>query len=246
MPYTPHIAAMPLEIPGWIDKLHHFDQQLTLAVNGSDSIFWDNIAYCVTNTFAWSLVILTLVIIFFRNNDLRTTLLILLTIGLMILVADQLCSGLVKPLVARWRPTQDPDIMYQVDIINGYRGGRYGFFSGHACNTMCMAVFLSRLFRFRPITITLIIWSITTTITRIYLGVHYLGDITVGFIMGTIIGGLFYYIYNKVSVRLHAPRRMSSEYTATGYEKRDMYSLLAIIFFNYILVLIVAMSLGIR
>ena len=67
MPYTPPIAAIPLEIPGWIDKLHHIDQQLTLAVNGSDSIFWDNIAYCVTNTFAWSLVILTLVIIFFRN-----------------------------------------------------------------------------------------------------------------------------------------------------------------------------------
>lgn len=246
MTYTPIAIAAPLVLPQWIERLHHIDQQLTLAVNGSESIFWDNIAVCVTNTFAWSLVILTLIIVFVRNNDLRGTLLILLTIGLMILFADQICSGIVKPLVARWRPAQDPDIMYQVDIINGYRGGRYGFFSGHACNTMCMAVFLSRLFRFRPLTITLIIWSVTTTLTRIYLGVHYLGDITVGFIMGIIIGLLFYYIYNKVSARLHTRRRMSSEYTPTGYQKSDMYTLLAVIFFNYVAVVIVAMSLGIR
>ena len=239
-------AQAASELPEWIDRLHHFDQQLTLAVNGSESVFWDNIAICVTNTFAWTLVIAMLLVVFFRNNDHRGALLILLSIGLMIFVADRLCSGLVKPLVARWRPTQDPEIMYMVDVLNGYRGGRFGFFSGHACNTMCMAVFLSRLFRFRPVTITLILWSLTTTFTRIYLGVHYLGDITVGFIMGIIIGLLFYYIYNKVSMRLHTPRRMSSEYTTTGYQKRDMYSLLAVIFFNYAAVVIFAMMLGIR
>ncbi len=239
-------AQATSELSEWIDRLHHFDQQLTLTVNGSESVFWDNIAICVTNTFAWTLVIAMLLVVFFRNNDHRGALLILLSIGLMIFVADRLCSGLVKPLVARWRPTQDPEIMYMVDVLNGYRGGRFGFFSGHACNTMCMAVFLSRLFRFRPVTITLILWSLTTTFTRIYLGVHYLGDITVGFIMGIIIGLLFYYIYNKVSLRLHTPRRMSSEYTTTGYQKRDMYSLLAVIFFNYAAVVIFAMILGIR
>lgn len=239
-------AQATSELPEWIDRLHHFDQQLTLTVNGSESVFWDNIAICVTNTFAWTLVIAMLLVVFFRNNDHRGALLILLSIGLMIFVADRLCSGLVKPLVARWRPTQDPEIMYMVDVLNGYRGGRFGFFSGHACNTMCMAVFLSRLFRFRPVTITLILWSLSTTFTRIYLGVHYLGDITVGFIMGIIIGLVFYYIYNKVSLRLHTPRRMSSEYTTTGYQKRDMYSLLAVIFFNYAAVVIFAMILGIR
>lgn len=233
-------------LPEWIERLHHLDQQLIIAVNGSESIFWDNISLCVTNTLAWSLIIIALIAIFFRNNDLRGALLILLAIAVMMVIADQLCSGLVKPLVARWRPTQDPEIMYQIDVLNGYRGGRFGFFSGHACNTMCMAIFLSRLFRFRPITITLILWSITTTLTRIYLGVHYLGDITVGFIAGIIIGLTIYYIYNKVSLRLHTQRRLSSEYTPTGYKKTDMYSLLTLIFFNYIAVVIFAMTLGIQ
>ncbi len=234
------------DLPDWINRLNHIDQQLTLALNGSDSVFWDNIALCVTNTFAWTLVIVMLLIIFFRNNDYRGALLILLSIALMIFVADCLCSGLIKPMVARYRPTQDPEIMYMVDVLNGYRGGRFGFFSGHACNTMCMAVFLSRLFRFKPLTITLILWSLTTTYTRIYLGVHYIGDITVGFIAGILIGLLFYHIYNKISMRLRRQRRMSSDYTTTGYPKHDMYSLLAVIFFNYIAVVIYAMTLGIQ
>ena len=234
-----------LLLSGWIEDIHHLDQRLTIAVNGSDSLFWDNVNMCVTNTFSWSLVILALIIILFRNNDVRGALIVLLTIGLMIAAADLLCSGLVKPLVGRWRPAQDPEIMYMIDVVDGYRGGRFGFFSGHACNTMCMAVFLSFLFRFRPLTFTLLFWSFTTTLTRIYLGVHYLGDITVGFIVGSLLGSAFYYIYNKVATYLHAPRRLPSEYTATGYKKRDMYSLLAVIFFNYIAVLFVAMMMGV-
>ena len=95
-------------LPEWIERLHHLDQQLIIAVNGSESIFWDNISLCVTNTLAWSLIIIALIAIFFRNNDLRGALLILLAIAVMMVIADQLCSGLVKPLVARWRPTQDP------------------------------------------------------------------------------------------------------------------------------------------
>ena len=74
---------------------------ITLALNGSESLFWDNLMVCVTNTFSWSLVIVMLLYIFFHNNTLRDAFIILLTIGLMILVADRLCSGLVKPWVQR-------------------------------------------------------------------------------------------------------------------------------------------------
>ena len=68
--------------------IQQLDQTITLALNGSDSLFWDNFMICVTNTFAWSLVIVMLLIIIFRNNYVRDGLIILLTIGLMIFVAD--------------------------------------------------------------------------------------------------------------------------------------------------------------
>ena len=187
-----------------------------------------------------------LLYLFFRNNNIRDALIILLTIGLMIVVADRLCSGVVKPMVARWRPTQDPEIMYLVDVVEGYRGGRFGFFSGHACNTFCMATFLSLLFRYRAVTFTLFFWSATTTFTRLYLGVHYFGDVVVGLIMGVIIGGIFYYLYQLLMRRIGMSRLVSDQFTATGYKKIDMNMFLVVVFFNYILVLLVSMCRGIN
>lgn len=225
--------------------IQQLDQSITLALNGSDSLFWDNLMMCVTNTFSWSLIIIMLLVIFFRNNYVRDAFIILLTIGLMIFVADRLCSGLVKPMVARWRPTQDPEIMYLIDIVDGYRGGRFGFFSGHACNTFCMATFLSLLFRYKAVTFTLFFWSATTTFTRLYLGVHYFGDVTVGLIVGCLIGWGFYYLYDKVMQRLQSSRLTSDQFTPTGYKKRDMNLFLAVVYFNYICVLLVSMIKGV-
>ena len=225
--------------------IQQLDQSITLALNGSDSLFWDNLMMCVTNTFSWSLIIIMLLVIFFRNNYVRDAFIILLTIGLMIFVADRLCSGLVKPMVARWRPTQDPEIMYLIDIVDGYRGGRFGFFSGHACNTFCMATFLSLLFRYKAVTFTLYFWSATTTFTRLYLGVHYFGDVTVGLIVGCLIGWGSYYLYDKVMQRLQSSRLTSDQFTPTGYKKRDMNLFLAVVYFNYICVLLVSMIKGV-
>lgn len=221
------------------------DQQLTLALNGSTSPFWDNVVYTATNTFSWTLVIIALLIIFFKDRPVKDALLVLLSIALLILVADRLCSGLVKPMVARWRPTNDPYIMYMVDVVRDYRGGRFGFFSGHACNTFCMATFLSLLFRYRNLTLTLYFWAATTTFTRIYLGVHYVGDITVGLIIGCILGALFYRLYDLVQHRIFKRKNMSSsQFTPTGYQKSDLNALLSVIYINYCLVIIFAMTLG--
>lgn len=229
-----------------MNELNELDHQLTLAINGSDSLFWDNVMYTVTNTFSWSLVILTLLIIVFKNNSWKEALMVYLTIALLIFVADRICSGIVKPTVARWRPTQDPHLMYLVDVVRNYRGGKYGFFSGHACNTMCMAVFLSCLFRSSKVTLTLIFWSLTTTFTRLYLGVHYLGDVCVGFIVGITLGLLFYwlmehYVHPKVGIK----RLISEQFTSSGYLKSDMNIFMTVIFFNYLCVIIFAMTLGI-
>ena len=227
-------------------ELNELDHQLTLAINGSDSLFWDNLMYTVTNTFSWTLVIITLLILIFKNNTWREAVMVYVTIALLIFVADRICSGLVKPMVERWRPTQDPQLMYLVDVVRGYRGGHFGFFSGHACNTMCVAVFLSWLFRSPQVTVTLIFWSLTTTFTRLYLGVHYLGDVCVGFTVGIILGCLFYWIMERfVHPHINMKNYISEQFTSTGYMKSDMDTFMTIIFFNYICVLIFSLTLGI-
>lgn len=228
-----------------MNEINELDHQLTLAINGSDSLFWDNVMYTVTDTFSWSLVIITLLIIIFKNNNWKESVMVYVTMALLIFVADRICSGLVKPMVERWRPTQDPQLMYLVDVVRNYRGGRFGFFSGHACNTMCMVMFLSCLFRSGKVTATLFFWSFSTTFTRLYLGVHYLGDVTVGFIVGAILGFVFYWLMERyIHPRIGLKRFVSEQFTPTGYLKSDMDTFMTIVFFNYIGVLIFAMTLG--
>lgn len=229
-----------------LDQLIHLDQQITLSLNGSDSIFWDNVMYTVTNTFSFSLVIIMLFWVIFKNNKLRDAFIVILFLVLLILVADRLCSGIVKPTVARWRPTQDPQLMYMMDVVKNYRGGRYGFFSGHACNTMCFAVFLSFLFRYGKLAAVLFFWSITTTFTRIYLGVHYVGDVLVGWTVGMILGFVFYILYDRVQSRFGVGHRLISEqFTMSGYLIPDLDILLSVILANYIFIFIFAMILGV-
>jgi undecaprenyl-diphosphatase len=79
-----------------------------------------------------------------------------------------------------------------VDTVDGYRGGNYGFFSAHAANTFSIAIFMSLLMRQRLLTIFLVCWSLLNCYTRLYLGVHYPGDITVGLIWGGLVGFCVY------------------------------------------------------
>jgi len=220
------------------------DQHATLAINGSDSPFWDNIMTTVTETYSWSLLIVVLLIIIFKNNSVKEGIVILLSIGLMMTVADTIASGIVKPMVHRWRPTQDPELMYLIDIVDNYRGGRFGFFSGHACNSFSMATFLCLLFRHRILSFVLYFWCCTTTFTRLYLGVHYLGDVIVGAIVGIILGILFYSLMNLVMRRMKSVKLISEQFTSTGYLKSDINMFLTTIFFNYICIIIYSMTKG--
>lgn len=229
-----------------IGKLNELDHELTLAINGSYSLFWDNVMYTVTDTLSWTLVMLALLVFIFKNNRWQDAVLVIVMMGLLILVADRFCSGYVKPTVARWRPTQDPELMYCVDIVRGYRGGRFGFFSGHACNTFCVATFLSLLFRYGKVSLTLFFWAATTTFTRLYLGVHYLGDILVGMLVGCVLGLTFYVLLSLLQKRLGKKCLISGQFTPTGYLKTDMMLLLDVIFVNYIGVVLVAVAQGVK
>lgn len=226
-------------------QLEQLDQQVTLAVNGSHSLFWDNVMLLMTETYAWALVFACLVIILFKNNSLRQALIILAAIALLLATTDLLCSGWVKPTVARWRPTQDPFLMYDIDVVAGRRGGEFGFFSGHASNTFSQAMFIALLLRYTPATITVYAWAAIHTFTRLYLGVHYLGDILVGIAVGSVLGLLFHALYERVHRRLGDPPLVSGQFTTTGYLRTDLNAFIAVNILNYLVLLIFAMAKGI-
>ena len=126
-----------------IQQLIGFDQELLLNLNGSDSLFWDGFMWLSTNMVTWIPLAVVLLYVIFKNNKIKEALLILGLLAVVVVLADQISSGFCKPFFARYRPTQDPVLMYLTDIVNGYRGGRYGFISSHAANTFAVAIFIS-------------------------------------------------------------------------------------------------------
>ena len=137
------------------------DKQLLLAVNGSDSLFLDSLVKTLTTATTWIPLYVALLYVVIKNsNNMKKVLLILGCAILCVLLAGSIDDMLVKPLVARWRPARDPEIGMAVDIVNGYRGGRFGFFSAHASNTFSIAIFFALLIRSRLLSVTMIIWSL--------------------------------------------------------------------------------------
>lgn len=222
----------------------NIDQYLTLLINGSKSLYIDGIAITATHTITWLPLIIALLYIVIQSNTLRGIFYFIIAFAFCIIISDQMASTICKPLFERWRPTHDPLIMYAVDTVNRYRGGNYGFFSSHAANTMSIATFLSLTFRNKKIAIWLYSWVLLNCWTRIYLGVHYVGDITVGIIWGGIVGyaiHLCYQHYNAKHQQLNIKQETSNKSQTTTYTLNNINLFIAAIQLTYLYILIRAL-----
>lgn len=187
-----------------IDYLMDIDAEALLAVNGMYSSFQDALWWMVSAKWSSALLVLSLLWILIHKNR-RHALLVLAMIALAVLLADQVSSGLIKHLVERLRPTHDPSLENAVHIVNGYRGGMYGFVSSHAANFFAIATLVSFIMRHRLVVITLYGWGLAQCYSRMYLGVHYPGDILGGIIVGVLAGWLVWRLMCWIQYRWRLP-----------------------------------------
>jgi undecaprenyl-diphosphatase len=188
-----------------IEYLNGIDADALLAVNGLHDMFQDAFWWMVTAKWSSLLLVLALAWILLHQNR-RHALLVLAMLVLSILVADQVSSGLIKHLVERLRPTHDPSLESMVHVINGYRGGLYGFVSSHAANSFAVATLIALVMRHRVVTLSMFTWALLQCYSRVYLGVHYPGDILGGIIVGVLAGWLVWQLMRWIERRWRIPQ----------------------------------------
>jgi len=183
-----------------IETLDRWDKELMLYLNYDGGAFQDAVWYFLSGKFTWIPLYALLLWLLYRHCakpkfDWKPFTMLLVLTALVVLLSDQIASGVFKNWICRPRPSQpDSGISEWIHIVNGYRGGHYGFVSSHASNTIGIALWFSLLLRKRWLSWLLALWVMLNCYSRIYLGVHYPGDILGGLLVGILSALFCYYV----------------------------------------------------
>lgn len=189
----------------------NLDTELFLFLNGLHVDWLDPIMTFISGKITWAPFYLILLFLVIKKYK-KQSILVLIGVVILIVCSDQISSGIFKPIFERPRPCHNEAIKDLVYLPNGHCGGAYGFISSHACNCFALAVFITHVLKkyYRKIAHIMYIWASLVAYSRIYMGVHYPGDIIVGAVVGIIVGFVISKLYDMISQRVETQRRRVS------------------------------------
>lgn len=185
--------------------LERLDQQLFLFLNSLHSPFFDQVMHAISGKIIWVPLYLA-ILIYLGIKFKRKFIIIILFIIVAATLTDQI-SVLIKNSVQRLRPCHEPALEGLVHLVNGECGGLYSFVSSHAANSFDVALLSLLFIRKRWFTISIILWALVVGYSRVYLGVHYPGDVICGSVQGAFIGWSIYKLYVETDKKILVDRK---------------------------------------
>ena len=177
-----------------METIANIDKQLFLAINGAHNAFFDFIMFWLSDKLIWIPLYAWFIYLYVSSFGWRKAVWLILFSGIVIAASDQGSVHLFKNMFQRLRPCHDPELQGIVHLVNDKCGGKYSFVSSHAANHFAITTFVSVILgnKVRYLTPVLFVWAVMIGYSRIYLGVHYPGDVlggaTYGFLIGFLIG----------------------------------------------------------
>ena len=191
----------------FLDNIIQHDKELLVFLNGLGNENWDSFWMFITNQLSWIPLYIFFFFLIFKTFGWKKGLAFIVVTALMVAFSDQL-TVFIKNTTERFRPNRDPQIMDIIRIIKNNKS--FSFVSGHATTstavTLLMHLTLKKYYKY---TILFFIWPLLFAYSRIYIGVHFPIDVTVGAMLGLVIGFLFYKISLKVLEKVDSKKVIS-------------------------------------
>jgi undecaprenyl-diphosphatase len=176
-----------------LEKLLEIDREVFIWLNSFGSETWDSFWLAITQMYSWIPVFAIILFLTFRRLGWRHALLIIGMITVLLLLTDQ-TTNFIKNTFQRLRPGSDPELEGLMRAVKTRKS--FSFISGHASNSMAVAFFLYRVLHpYIKYMGFFFIWPLIFAYSRIYLGLHYPGDIMVGYLYGIFTGWLVLKLY---------------------------------------------------
>lgn len=181
-----------------MEQLVELDQELFLFLNNLGNPAWDDFWNILTNKWSSIPLYAFLIYLLYRSLGAKGAIITVLLVAGMITITDQL-ANVFKDGFQRPRPCRQEGVMEFARFV-AVRCGSYGYFSAHAASSAALTIYMGFILKpfYSKMFYLLIFWALMVAYSRIYVGVHYPGDVLTGMLLGSIIGWIFYILQQRL------------------------------------------------